>query len=415
MRAWASPSVPSLAQRGLGRGPRLAVHDSATGAVVTVSPVDIGRLYVCGITPYDATHIGHAATYVAFDLLQRVWRDSGLSVSYTQNVTDVDDPLLERAERDGIDWRELADREVELYRSDMAALRVLAPDHYVGVAEQMPVVVAAIERLRDAGATYQLDGDLYCLADADPGFGAVSGLDRAAMLRLFAERGGDPDRSGKRDPLDWLLWRAQRPGEPSWPAPFGPGRPGWHVECAAMAVQHLGMGFEIQGGGSDLIFPHHEMSASEAQLAFCRRPFAQAYVHVGMVGLDGQKMSKSKGNLVLVSELLGRGVDPMAVRLALLGHHYHADWQWTDADLRGAERRLVRWREAVRSGGGEMAQPVVARVRTALAADLDAPRALVAVDEWADRVLAEPGNDSERDPGALVAAAVDALLGVDVR
>ncbi len=412
MRAWASPSVPSLAAGDLGAGDALSVHDTASGGRERLAPHGRAGLYVCGITPYDATHLGHAATMLAFDLMQRVWLDAGLEVAYTQNVTDIDDPLLERAERDGIDWRDLADREVQLFRGDMEALRLLAPQHYPGVVESMDLVVAAVGRLCRAGVTYQVDGDVYFeasrLGDA---FGQVSGLDADEMRRLFAERGGDPDRPGKRAPLDWLLWRAERPGEPAWGSPFGRGRPGWHVECAAMAVEHLGMGFEVQGGGSDLAFPHHEMSAAEAETGFAARPFAQAYVHAGMVGIDGEKMSKSRGNLVLVSDLLRRGADPMALRLALLAHHYRSDWSWSDDDLADAERRLTSWRTAVDGGGSPDVGAVVAALRAALSDDLDAPRALAVVDDWA-----APGQSGMVGGGTHharpVAVAVDALLGV---
>ncbi len=403
MRAWASPAVPSLADLGLGHGPDLQLHDTARGGLVRLAPEGQARLYACGITPYDATHLGHAATYVAFDVAQRAWRDAGLSVAYTQNVTDVDDPLLERAARDGIDWRELGEREVALYRADMEALRVLAPDHLTAVSEAMDLVIALVERLRSVGATYELEGDIYFDIRADPSFGGVGHLDEDSMRRLSAERGGDPDRLGKRHPLDCLLWLAARPDEPSWDSPFGAGRPGWHTECAAMSVHDLGMGFEVQGGGSDLVFPHHEMSASQAQVAYGERPFAQAYVHAGMVGLDGAKMSKSLGNLVLVSRLREQGHDPMAVRLALLAHHYRSDWSWKDDDLTSAEQRLAHWREAVATGASGDASSVVAEVRAGLADDLDTPRALAAVDAWA----AGEGTGADQ-----VAAACDALLGV---
>ncbi len=406
MRAWTAPDVPVLDEQG----PPVSVHDSARGAVVPTEPEGSARLYVCGITPYDATHLGHAATYVAFDLLNRAWRNAGHAVTYVQNVTDVDDPLLERATATGEDWQALAERETQLFRDDMTALRVLPPDHYVGAVESIPLVVAMIERLRDTGSVYEVDGDLYFSVTADADFGGVSRWDREQMLSVFGERGGDPDRAGKKDPLDCLLWLAARPGEPSWPSPFGAGRPGWHIECSAIAREHLGGGFDVQGGGSDLVFPHHEMSASEAQVAHPGTPFARAYVHQGMVGLDGEKMSKSKGNLVLVSKLRAAGVDPMAVRLALLGHHYREDWHWTDRDLSAAQGRLEGWRGAVVRPSGAPAAPVVTAVLAALADDLDVRTATDVIQRWADETNAGTGTD----PGAGVAVRVlaDAALGI---
>jgi L-cysteine:1D-myo-inositol 2-amino-2-deoxy-alpha-D-glucopyranoside ligase len=370
-------------------------------------------MYVCGITPYDATHIGHAATYVAFDLVHRVWLDAGHDVKYVQNVTDVDDPLLERALRDGEDWRELAERETALFREDMSALAVIPPREYVGAVESIPDVVDAIRRLREHGAAYDVEGDTYFSVHSDPRFGGVGNVDDDTMAALFAERGGDPDRAGKKHPLDCLLWQAARPGEPSWATgdPELPdGRPGWHVECAAIALRHLGDGFDLQGGGSDLVFPHHEMSASEGQVLTGRWPFARHYVHAGMVGLDGEKMSKSRGNLVFVSTLRREGRDPMAVRLALLAHHYREDWSWSDADLTAAEDRLARWRQAVARPTGPPAEEVLDGVRRQLADDLDAPGALAVVDRWAEQVLTRGGADA--DAPALVARTVDALLGV---
>lgn len=401
--------MPDLTALGLGPGPAAHVHDTARGKAVVLDPEGRARMYVCGITPYDATHLGHAATYLTFDLLQRVWRDRGLEVVYTQNITDVDDPLLERAAATGIEWTDLAEREIALFREDMTALRVIAPDHYIGAVESIPLAVALIERLRDRGVTYEVDGDVYFSVHADPAFGDVSGYDQATMLRLFGERGGDPGREGKRDPLDCLLWQAERPGEPSWDSPFGRGRPGWHVECSSIALETLGHDFDVQGGGTDLIFPHHEMSASEAQVATDDR-FAKAYVHQAMVAYAGEKMSKSLGNLVLVSRLRADGHDPMAIRLAVLDHHYRTGWEWADSDIVDAAKRLGRWREAFATGG-PAAEPVVAAVREALADDLDAPRAIAAVDAWVDAAMAAAG-DGVPGSGRTVASAVDALLGV---
>ncbi|MBO3748739.1 cysteine--1-D-myo-inosityl 2-amino-2-deoxy-alpha-D-glucopyranoside ligase [Streptosporangiaceae bacterium NEAU-GS5] len=404
MRSWSGPNVPRLP----GTGALPNVFDTAARSRRPTAPGPTARMYVCGITPYDATHLGHANTYLAFDLLNRAWRDAGHEVRYTQNATDVDDPLLERAARDGVDWRELATREIDLFRSDMQALRILPPDDYVAVTEAVGLVVELIERLVERGAAYRLDGDVYFSMAAAPKFGAVSGYSPETMLELFAERGGDPDRPGKRDPLDWILWLAERPGEPSWPSPFGPGRPGWHVECTAIALRNLGSGFDVSGGGSDLIFPHHEMGACEGHVATGEWPFARAYVHAGMVALDGEKMSKSRGNLVFVSRLRAAH-DPMAVRLALLAHHYRADWEWTHDQIEAAEARLARWRAAVARDAGPSGAALLERVRERMTDDLDAPGALAAFDAWA----AAEGDD----PGApaLAADLADALLGVDLR
>ena len=383
-------------------------------------------MYVCGSTPYDATHIGHAATYVTFDLLGRALRDAGHEVLYVQNVTDVDEPLLERAQRDGIEWQALADKEIALFREDMTALAVIAPDYYVGVVESVPSVVKAVTDLLSRGAAYRLDppegegtdgaGDIYFDLSSTPDFGAVSSWDRDQMMAVFAERGGDPDRLGKHDELDPLLWRAARAGEPSWPGgDLGDGRPGWHIECTTIALDHLGMSFDVQGGGTDLVFPHHEMSAVQACGLTGDSPFAQAYVHQAMVGLDGEKMSKSKGNLVLVSKLRRSGVDPMAIRLALLAHHYRTPWEWTDQCLVDAQARLELWRAGLSGNGGPPADSTIARIRECLANDQDAPGALTAVDAWVQQSLerggSEPGDNDLGNPG-LVGRAVDKLLGI---
>ena len=330
-----------------GRGPEPRIFDTASGELAAAAAGADATLYACGITPYDATHIGHAATFLAWDLLVRAWRDAGHHVTYVQNVTDVDDPLLERAARDGEDWRELADREIDRYRADMTALRVLPPTRLVGAVEALGVIERFAGRLAERGALYGVDGDEYFARASDEAFGSVSGLDTGEMLELFAERGGDPGRPGKKDPLDALVWLAARPNEPAWGSRFGQGRPGWHVECAAISTEYLGTTFDVQAGGTDLIFPHHEMSASHARVALEPGAFARRYAHAGMVRLDGEKMSKSLGNLVFVSRLLADGHDPMAIRLAILAHHYREDWDWTAAGLFAAADRLARWREAV--------------------------------------------------------------------
>jgi L-cysteine:1D-myo-inositol 2-amino-2-deoxy-alpha-D-glucopyranoside ligase len=411
MEPWTPHDVPTLP----GPGRPLALYDTARGAVEPTGPLSgPATMYVCGITPYDATHLGHAATMITFDLVHRLWLDAGRDVRYVQNVTDIDDPLLERATRDGEDWVVLAMRETALFREDMEALRIIPPQHYVGAVESIPRIAAAVGRLLDAGAAYRLDdgtGDIYFPIAAAPGFGTESRLDRPTMLRLSAERGGDPDRAGKRDPLDPLLWRGARDGEPAWEGgPLGPGRPGWHVECAVIALDLLGDSIGVQGGGNDLIFPHHECSAAHAEVLSGVRPFAHHYVHAGMIGLAGEKMSKSRGNLVFVSRMRADTVDPMALRLALIADHYRTDRQWTDELLKTAQQRLARWRDAAAARRGPAAAPVIAAVRERLTTDLDTPGALAALDDWADATLAGEGTDTGSP--AQVALAADALLGV---
>ncbi|QSB12717.1 cysteine--1-D-myo-inosityl 2-amino-2-deoxy-alpha-D-glucopyranoside ligase [Natronosporangium hydrolyticum] len=412
MESWIGPQVPKLP----GSGQPLALFDSARRSVQRVRPGPPGgSMYVCGITPYDATHLGHAATMITFDLIARLWRDSGITVRYAQNVTDIDDPLLERAARDGEDWIVLGMRETALFREDMESLRLLPPDFYVGAVETIPKIVDTVSSLLADGAAYRLDdgsGDVYFDIAAAPRFGYVSHFSRAQMLAFFAERGGDPERGGKRDQLDPLLWRGAREGEPAWPGEvLGPGRPGWHVECAVIALDRLGETIDVQGGGNDLIFPHHECSAAHAERLTGQAPFASHYVHTGMIGLAGEKMSKSKGNLAFVSRLRADGLDPMALRLALLAGHYRQDRQWTDEVRKVAEQRLARWRAAVAVAAAPAAEPLLAGVRERLADDLDTPSALRLVDEWADAALA---GESEADPAAaeLLRGTVDALLGV---
>ncbi|KAB1660186.1 cysteine--1-D-myo-inosityl 2-amino-2-deoxy-alpha-D-glucopyranoside ligase [Pseudoclavibacter chungangensis] len=419
--SWPAPEIPRIG----GTGIPVSLFDSSTGEVVPVQPDAHATLYVCGITPYDATHLGHAATYLAFDTLGRAWRDAGIEVSYSQNITDVDDPLLERATATGVDWEDLAQSQTDLFRSDMAALRVIPPDHYVRVQDVVDETAEAVGRMLEEGTAYRVpitadadpapldagDGDVYFDVEAAQRLtswrlGSVSRFDAEHMASAFVEFGGDPDRPGKRGRLDPLLWRAARAGEPSWPTPIGRGRPGWHVECSVIATGTLGTGITVQGGGRDLRFPHHEFSAAHAT-AITHETFAHHFAHAGLVAYDGEKMSKSLGNLVLVSKLTAEGHDPAAIRLAILSNHYRDDWSWSDELLDRAEERLARWRAhaatvAVDDAASAQADsPLVTRIRRAVANDLDTPTAVAVVDEWA------AGDADPAVPGI-----VDALLGI---
>ena len=411
MLSWDRPEVPRLAGRGVL--PRL--HDTATGAIRQTEPrlvasVPVASIYVCGITPYDATHVGHASTYLAYDTLIRVWLDAGVEVHYVQNATDVDDPLLVRAIATGVDWRELAAGQVELFRHDMQALRVIPPDHYVAVTEMIPQVSTAVERLLDAGYAYRVDDDVYfdiaAASARSPWYlGQESRLDRDEMLKFAAERGGDPERAGKRDPLDPALWRAARPGEPSWHSALGAGRPGWHIECSVIAHELLPLPLTVNGGGIDLAFPHHELTAAHTA-ALTGHDHALLYSHAALVGFDGAKMSKSLGNLVFISQLRDAGIDPRAIRLAILDHHYRTGWEWTDAVLETATARLAAWSMWAASPKGSdetSSDSLVAALRANLSEDLDTPAALRAIDEQA-------ATDSGPRTGEL--EAIDALLGI---
>ncbi|WP_053383396.1 cysteine--1-D-myo-inosityl 2-amino-2-deoxy-alpha-D-glucopyranoside ligase [Leucobacter celer] len=419
MRTWTPPVVPQLP--GDGIIPKL--FNTASGRLEHPAiPEGRALLYVCGITPYDATHLGHAFTYLAFDLMQRAWRDAGIETVYAQNITDVDDPLLERAADTGVDWRELADEQIGLFRSDMHRMGMIPPEHYVAVTEQIDEIAGAVRELLERGLAYRVPTedaageDVYFDTDAAEEasqwrLGDVAPYDRQLMLRLSAERGGDPDRPGKRNPLDPLLWRAARAGEPSWESPVGEGRPGWHIECSVIATRALGGAFTVQGGGSDLIFPHHEYTAAHAT-ALSGTPLAHAYCHAGLVSYQGHKMSKSRGNLVFVSRLLDgtqsvAAADPSAIRLGLLAHHYRSEWEWQDSDLDTATRRLEAWREGLRRSSEDPASSawVLQQLRAALANDLDTPVMLATLDAALDRGVDDPG---------LVATAVLALLGVEL-
>ena len=408
-------------------GAPLVLHGPPDGH----APLALGRrvtMYVCGITPYDAAHVGHAFTYVAFDTLARFLRHRGHEVVYCQNVTDVDDDVLRRAARDGEDYLALGRRETAAYLQDMDALNVARPDLFPRATEEIPAMVELAGQLVAGGNAYVVDGTVFFDVTSYPGFGELSGLSPAEQRELLAERGGDPDDPRKRDPLDFVVWQRSQPGEPWWDSPWGRGRPGWHLECSAMARRLLGVTIDLHGGGADLIYPHHESERAQSESAN-KAPFARRWLHTGMVGYQGEKMSKSLGNLVFPRDLF-RDHEPAAVRLALLAHHWRSAWEWDAAELKEASERLSAWRQACgqppaphpgvgyapppgdpAAAGRAPARPSRDRVGVAclpeavdvaLADDLDTPAALAAADE-----LAERGDG----PGVAAAAAV---LGVEL-
>lgn len=402
MQPWREVDVPKLNLAATN----FQVFDSRTRTLKVASQSNEASLYVCGITPYDATHMGHAATYVAFDTLHRFWRATGTKVKYTQNITDIDDPLLERAKLTGRDWQDIATEQIDLFKTDMEALRVIPPENYVGVVEAIEIIEQNVVKLKELGVAYQVENDWYFDMSHTELLGKISHLSESEMLEIFAQRGGDPSRPGKRNPFDALLWRGKSGDDPDWPSELGSGRPGWHIECSAIATQYLGNQITVQGGGSDLKFPHHEMSAAHAESLTGVKPFAQTFMHAGMVSLDGEKMSKSLGNLIFVSKLRIQGIDPMAIRLVLLSHHYRSDWEWFDSELSTAQTRLEAWRAAFDKPLG--AQSPIVEVLDAMSNDLDTPAALKAVDDWAKETLSGAEVESTGD----VARVVDAILGI---
>jgi L-cysteine:1D-myo-inositol 2-amino-2-deoxy-alpha-D-glucopyranoside ligase len=413
MKSWANVAIPPLDSRF--NLPQLSLWDTARAGKYPLTQKDTYRLYVCGITPYDATHLGHAATYLTFDLVNRYLRASGAQVRFVQNITDIDDPLLERAARDGQDWRTLAQSQIDLFRGDMVNLHILPPDHYIGVVEAMSLVEASINKLTAESTTYRVDNDLYFSIHSDKKFGSRSHLSQSEMLEIFAERGGDPARIGKHDPLDALLWLGNRPGEPSWPSTNGEGRPGWHIECCAIALHYLEpdsssvTSIDIQGGGSDLIFPHHEMSAAQGAILEGRE-FAEHYVHSGMIGLDGVKMSKSLGNLVFVSTLVADGRDPMAIRWALMESPYATDRSWSEKLLKDSEAWLIRLRAALSMMECAPTDGVIGEIIQSLSDNLDTPRALAVIKAW----IEECEDGSVGGSAGELSRAIDSLLGLAI-
>ena len=413
MRSWPDVYLPALPERFAM--PILSLHNTASGSIEQLPKKNMYRMYVCGITPYDATHLGHAATYLTFDLINRYLRATGATVDFVQNITDIDDPLLERALRDGVDWKTLAQSQVDLFKGDMTDLHVIPPKDYIGVVEAMPLVVDAVAKLAAAGNTYSVEKDIYYRVHSDSEFGTRSHYSEEKMLRIFAERGGDPTKEGKENPLDALVWLSQRDGEPGWPSPFGDGRPGWHIECCAIALHYLSpnpkddFAIDIQGGGSDLIFPHHEMSAAQSWSMNNQR-FARSYVHAGMIGLNGEKMSKSLGNLVFVSKLINSGVNPAAIRWSLMGHHYADDLMWSDELISLASNEILNLQLNLARMEVAPTDEVIREIISALASNLDTPRALAAIRNW----MQETENGAVGGVAGELARALDTLLGISL-
>ena len=388
--------------------PPLKLHDSYSG-LYEYSKSGKFRMYVCGITPYDSTHLGHAATYLSFDLINRYQQLANLQVSFVENVTDVDDPLLERAKRDGQDWQVLANSQVDLFISDMTALRILPPSQLVKVTDSLDLVESFIDKLDRNGHIYQIDGDFYFSVDK---YLDSLPIPLAEAISVFAERGGDPDKEGKRHPLDAVVWSANKDGEPGWNSKYGFGRPGWHIECTAIACEFLDNDekdpvIQLQGGGSDLIFPHHFMSAQIVKAAL-GRDFAESYIHAGMIGLDGEKMSKSKGNLIFVSKLIQEGVDPMVIRWALLSGHYQQDREWSTQLLERAKDEVMLVRSALSRSETADASSLVNNLIKDLSDNLNTPKALSEIVDWS----LESNKISTSNHSGLVSRAIDSLLGL---
>jgi L-cysteine:1D-myo-inositol 2-amino-2-deoxy-alpha-D-glucopyranoside ligase len=386
----------------------IRLYDTAARAIVPFEPGPVVGIYVCGITPYDSTHLGHAATYLTYDLLVRRLEELGHEVRMVRNVTDVDDSILPKARELGVNYLELADAELARFRADMEALDTRPLYAEPRATESIDGMIAMVAALLESGHAYIANGTVYFDVSTFPRFGALSGYTEAEMIELARERGGNPDDPHRRAPLDFVLWQPSAPDEPSWHAPFGAGRPGWHVECSVMSSAALGETLDLHGGGNDLIFPHHECEIAQSE-SLSDAPFSKHWVHSAMVSYDGEKMSKSLGNLVFVSDLL-KVADARAVRLALMRHHYRAGFEWYDTDLEEGTALLHRLLAAAERTTGADPRPFAARVRAAIDDDLDAPTALEALDDLASAILS--GGDDDTAPGAL--RELGRLLGVDL-
>jgi L-cysteine:1D-myo-inositol 2-amino-2-deoxy-alpha-D-glucopyranoside ligase len=392
----------------------MQLFNTQTGQIERFTPRNgkVG-IYVCGVTPYDTTHVGHAFTFLTFDILVRLMRHQGWDVTYVQNVTDVDDDILRKAKEVGLSWKELGDRETARYLQNMDDLNWVRPDHFVRATEHIQEMLDIIAALLDKGNAYQSGGNVYFAVDSDPEFGKLSHIPRAEMLPIANERGNTPDDPNKRDPLDFVLWQQSAEGEPAWDSPYGPGRPGWHVECSAMASRYLGPSIDIHGGGSDLIFPHHECEIAQSENAFGVEPFARVWMHVAMVGYNGEKMSKSLGNLVLVGDAL-KDYSADALRLYLFSHHYRVPWTYDDAEVDQWARVAEDLVEAVEfpAYGIEDELDVATyrdRFFNAMEDDLNTPIAIEALQEIGTAILESPEDVDVRHAQRTLRELADVL------
>jgi L-cysteine:1D-myo-inositol 2-amino-2-deoxy-alpha-D-glucopyranoside ligase len=388
--------------------PAVQLFDTSRQAIVPFEPGSEVTMYVCGITPYDSTHLGHANTYLTYDLLIRRLEDLGHTVKLVRNITDVDDSILPKARELGIDFLELAAAETTRFHGDMVALNTRPVFNEPHATRWVAEMVEMVKTLDDKGHAYNVDGTVFFDVSTFDSFGAVSGYDEATMIGYAAERGGHPDDPRQRNPLDFILWQPSLDDEPRWPSPWGDGRPGWHIECSAMAKGTIGETIDLHGGGSDLIFPHHECERAQSEAAN-GTTFATHWMHCGMVAYEGTKMSKSLGNLVFVSEL-SKVADPRAIRLALMRHHYRTNWEWFDDDIDAAAELLERLHAAANAQSGPDPAPYAQRLRAALDNDLDAPAALAALSALTDGI--HHGGSDESAPTILRELA--ALCGVEL-
>jgi cysteinyl-tRNA synthetase len=373
----------------------MKLFNTLTQSLEEFVPIDdkTVRMYVCGITPYDTTHLGHAFTYVSFDTLIRYLEFCGYTVNYVQNVTDIDDDILRKARELGIPWDVLGKRETERYLHDMDTLNVRRPDVYARATQETPTMIEIILTLLARGNAYEREGNVYYSVRQDPDFGilarAIGLSDYKSMLIIANERGNYPDDPHKKDPLDFVLWQAQAPGEPFWPSPWGPGRPGWHIECSAMSMRYLGPQIDIHGGGADLAFPHHTCEIAQSEHFTGKAPFVRIWMHTGIVHQDGEKMSKSLGNLTLVSDLL-KNYSANAIRVTLLNHHYRYPWECFPEDLQVATETVglfeqVRTLVGASAGGSD--NLLHGRFVAAMENDLNTPQALLLLRQAAETVI----------------------------
>jgi L-cysteine:1D-myo-inositol 2-amino-2-deoxy-alpha-D-glucopyranoside ligase len=365
------------------------------------------NIYVCGITPYDTTHLGHAFTYTSVDILIRYLQWMGLKVRYVQNVTDIDDDILRKAREAGDDWQEIGNRWTTHFIRDMQSLNVRPPDYFPRATSVIPEIIQTIIRLVDQGVGYVSAGNVYYDVHSWPDFGKLSRLPKEDMLPVANERGNRPDDPHKKNPLDFVLWQAQAPGEPAWDSPWGPGRPGWHIECSTMSTKFLGSEVDIHGGGADLCFPHHESEIAQIEPLLDDRSFVRFWMHTAMVHHEGEKMSKSLGNLVMIRELL-RTYSADAIRLYLGSHHYRSSWEFDEQELQQAAHLVGQIQQAVTAKGGQArpleSEPAWASFTSAMDNDQDTPGAVSVLSDLTGQILSAQlaGRDIREAQTALL-------------